>query len=264
MALTAGLALSAGPGWADETKATDDGLDPHALEIAGSAARFLTGQQVLSFDWFVSFDVVVEGREKITYVRSGSNHLDREAGFRATLERGQGVREYYYDGETFTMAAPGEGFYASAAFDGGFEALIDRAQERLAKDLPVWSIMSADLGQNALDRIEGAAYLGETLIAGTPAHHLAFTEYDEDWQIWIAADPERPVPLMIVSTDPYEQGWPQYRLHLLNWSFEAPEEGVAFTYEPSEDEDKVAMPTLVESLREQTLRASGETEPPAE
>lgn len=241
----------------DETsgdqQASAERIDPRAMEIVTASARFLSGQKSMAFDWFVSSDDVIDGREIITSVRSGSNTLIRGVGFLSRAEDGDKLREYYYDGKTFTVVAPEEGFYSAAMFDGGFEKLLVAARERANTDLPLWSVMSETLGENAASNIEGAAYLGTTMIAGDEVHHLAFSEYDEDWQIWISTDPERPVPLMIIGTDPYRQGWPQYRAHLMNWQFdvEAPEGG--FAYAPGEDEVSVTMPALVPTEREKQI-----------
>lgn len=231
-------------------------IDPQAMEIVNATAKFLSGQKAMAFDWFVTDDEVVEGREIITSVRSGSNLLIRGVGFLASVEQGNKLRDYYYDGKTFTVVAPEERFYASVAFDGGFERLLIAAKERSDMELPLWTLMSDTLGQNAATRIEAAAYVGTTLIAGQEAHHLAFSEYDEDWQIWISTDPENPVPLMIIGTDPYQQGWPQYRAYLMNWQFDVePPEG-GFAYTPGDDEVAVTMPALVPTEREKQIAGS--------
>lgn len=217
---------------------------PDPIELARATALFLASQPAMSFDWFVSFDEVVEGREKITHVRSGSNVIDREKGFYSRTERGDNVRDYYYDGTTFTVVGPDEGFYSSGSFDKGFDTLIDVASERTDKPLVVWSIMSPTLGEDRGQEFDGAAYLGTTIFAGEVAHHLAFSEYDEDWQIFISTDPERPVPLLIVSTDPYSKGWPQYHAYFMNWDLEPEIAEGAFTYQPAEDDVPITMPGL--------------------
>ena len=83
-----------------------------------------------------------------------------------------------------------------------------------------------------------------TRVAGRDAHHLALASYDGDWQVWVAADEARPEILMIVGTNPYEQGWPQYRVYFSDWNF-APEiaEG-AFTFTPDEDARRMAWPKV--------------------
>ena len=120
--------------------------------------------------------------------------------------------------------------------------------------------MSETLGQNAVEDIEAAAYLGVTLIAGEEVHHLAFSELNEDWQIWISTNDEAPVPIMIIGTDPYRQGWPQYRAHLQNWSFEVTPPEAGFSHTPHDQDVAVTMPALVPTERERAIDgASGGT-----
>lgn len=259
------LILSTLAVWPFPASAQDDGrLDPQAAEIAQASADFLARQPALAFDWFVSMDQIVDGREKITHIRSGSNLLIRDKGFYSVAERADGLREYFYDGEIFTIAAPEEAFYASAPFDQGFEALVAAAIERAATPVPLWWIMSRTLPEGLLDEVEGAAYLGVVRLAGAEAHHLAFTEYDEDWQVWISTDPERPVPLMMVGTETHKQGWPQYTAYMTNWSFEPAAQDGAFTFVPAEDDVSVAMPQLVTAgqapATEGEAEAAGEPE----
>lgn len=225
-------------------------IDQRAMELARAAAEFLARQPALSFDWFVSHDEVLEGREKITHSRSGSNLLVRDLGFVSQTDRGDAYRDYYYDGETFTIAAPDQNYYASAAFTEGFEALVVEVSEKLETPIPLWTLMTASLPDEILEGVDGAAYLGVTRVGGREAHHLAFSDYDEDWQFWVSTDPERPLPLMIVRTDPYSQGWPQYRAYLMNWDLEPEHEAAAFTYEPPEGSVRVSLPALAPPVRD--------------
>ncbi|GMG83544.1 hypothetical protein LNKW23_27570 [Paralimibaculum aggregatum] len=225
-----------------------DGADAAAADIAETAAAFLASQPAIAFDWSASFDVVVEGREKITYFQSGANRMLRGSGVFARFERGDHVREYFHDGTSFTVAAPYEDFYASAAFAGSYDELLAIAREQSDRPVAVWQLMSPTLAEDPLAEVTASAYLGTTLIEGEEAHHLAFSEHDEDWQIWISTDPDRPVPLMYVSTDPYTQGWPQYRARFTNWRFELTEDEAVFTFEPDEDDIRITMPALDAAL----------------
>lgn len=217
-------------------------LDPQAIEILTSASEYLSGQDTLSMDWFVSFDVVVDGREKITYMRSGANLLQRGVGFYGYSEFGDETREFFFDGTQFQIFDVEENAYVMTEFTGGFDALADRVGETYGIRLPIWQVMSTSPRAELLDRAESAAYLGTTRLAGREAHHLAFSDYDTDWQIWISTEPEQPELMMIVGTDPYTQGWPQYRAYFTNWNFdpEIPED--VFTYVPDADADLMAWP----------------------
>ncbi len=218
--------------------------EPDPMAIAAAAVEFLAAQDAFTFRWFASFDEVIDGREKLTFLRSGVNTMVRGVGFVSHTERGDAYRDYYYDGAVFTVASPDENFYASVEFAGGFDALIEAVRERTGNVVPLWSMMSETLPARFLESVDGAAYVGTTRIAGEPAHHLAFTSYDEDWQIWVAADPERPLPLLIVGTDPYQQGWPQYRAYLTGWDLSPPTDPDQFVFVPEEDDLPVSLPDL--------------------
>jgi len=239
----AGLMMGGGaiPGYAQ----TDDApppLDPQAVEILTSATEYLAAHNALAMDWFVSFDVVVDGREKITYMRSGANLLQRGVGFYGYSEFGDETREYFFDGAQFQIFDVEENAYVSTDFSGDFDALADRASEAYDIRLPIWQVMSSSPRSELLDRAESAAYLGTTRLAGREAHHLAFSDYDTDWQIWISTEPDQPELMMIVGTDPYTQGWPQYRAYFTNWDFDPDIPDGVFTYVPDEEAELMTWP----------------------
>ena len=88
------------------------------------------------------------------------------------------------------------------------------------------------------------AYLGVTLIAGREAHHLAFTEAEEDWQLWVSTDETAPLPLMLVGTEKNETGWPQYLVYMMDWNLAPEIDASAFRYTPREVDVRVGFPAL--------------------
>ncbi len=219
-------------------------IDPRVLEVLESATTFLSEQDVLSVDWFVSYDEVIDGREKITRTRSGSNLLDRSQGFYAYAENGTDSREYFFDGVSFQIFDVEENAYVLAPFNGDFEVLVDRAKAEYDVVLPIWSILTRQSRNELLSNAESAAYMGLTRVVGREAHHLALSNYDKDWQVWISSDAERPELLMLVGTDPYTQGWPQYRVFFSNWNFDPEIEEGAFTFVPDEDAERMSWPKV--------------------
>lgn len=217
-------------------------VDPKAAEIAQKSADFLAAQPAFSFTWFVSYDDVVDGREKITYLRSGDTVMVRNKGMVAHTQRENTLRDYYYNGSVFTVASPNEHFYASTPFDGGFDALVKAVRERSGTILPLWSMMSENLPKEFLSTVESGADLGTTLVAGQEAYHLAFSENSEDWQVWISTDESKPLPLMLVGTDKTKQGWPQYRVYMMDWNLSPDEDPSQFTFRPEDNDVRVTFP----------------------
>jgi hypothetical protein len=121
-------------------------------------------------------------------------------------------------GSTITVASPNENWHASADYTGNFEALIETIRKTTGTVVPMWSILSKDLPRDLLKNADAGAYLGKTLVAGKEAHHLAFSEKEEDWQIWVSTSETSPVPLMLIGTEKAKTGWPQYRVYMTDWN----------------------------------------------
>jgi len=219
-------------------------LDPQAVEILTGATDFLAGQQAFAVNWFVSYDEVVDGREIVTYTRSGHNLLSRKQGFYSYAENGLETREFFFDGLNLQILDVEERAYVAAPFPDGFETLIDRARTEYGVVLPIWTLMSLRSGEELLDQADAAAYLGLTRLAGRQVHHLALSNYDRDWQIWIADDADKPEIVMLVGTDPYTQGWPQYRAFFTGWDFSPEIAEGAFTFVPDETTERMSWPKV--------------------
>jgi hypothetical protein len=54
-------------------------------------------------------------------------------------------------------------------------------------------ILRSDPYAMLIDGLKSAAVIGRAQVAGKVYHHLAFTEADTDWQLWVEAG-ERPTP----------------------------------------------------------------------
>jgi hypothetical protein len=233
------------------TSSKEPRLDEQALAMMRRSAEFLAGQSAMSFNWFVSYDEVIEGREKLTFMRSGTNLLVREKGFYSRAEGENGIREWHYDGKQVAFVAPAENYYATGEFTKGFDALVDSARENMGSEIPIYAIMRRGLPERLAEGLKGAAYLGITRVAGQEVHHLAFSDDEEDWQVWISTDEQQPVPVVIVGTEPKKTGWPQYRAYLTDWNFKPEYDAAQFIYTPGEGTVKISFPDL-------TARIAGE------
>ena len=49
-----------------------------------------------------------------------------------------------------------------------------------------------------MENVETGTYVGQPVVRGVPTHHLAFTQKNIDWQLWIE-DGANPVPRIDVS-----------------------------------------------------------------
>ena len=195
--LACGLFFSSPSAFAQTESAVQEQsvIDPQAIEIARKSADYLASLPALEAGWFITYDEVRNGRQKLTYSWNGVSALDRDRGYRANSQRGDSTREYVHDGKNFTIASLDQGFYSDITLSGSFDRLVSELQSKHGITLPVWEVFSAEHGADYLEEAVEATYHGIVLIGGTAVHHLSFRSADEDRQIWIDTDDERPVAL---------------------------------------------------------------------
>lgn len=217
-------------------------IDPIAIEWVEAVSASIVSKERLSVSWFVSFDQVVDGREKITHIRSGMAALVRDDQYYARVEQEGGPREFFFDGLGVTVYLPDENSYVHKPFLGDFEQLAETITQEHDARLPIWQVLVPDTADELLRDVTAAAYLGEKMLAGKLVHHVALSTYKEDLQLWILGGEAEPVLQMMVGTNPYEQGWPQYRAYFTDWNFDPEFDEDMFTYYPNEDAVRLVWP----------------------
>ncbi len=75
-------------------------------------------------------------------------------------------------------------------------------------------------------------------VLGVPCEHLAFTQTNIDWQIWIE-DGAKPVPRKFLITYKDEPGSPQFTALFSNWDFETKLPDFVFKFEPPAGASKI-------------------------
>ncbi len=226
----------------NEANPVAEEIDPVAIKWVEAATGTLAAQSALAVNWFVSFDEVIDGREKITHIRSGQVALRRNYQYYAYAEQDSGAREYFFDGLGLTVYLPEEKAYVHKSFLGDFEQLADMIGQEHDVALPIWQILVPDAASELLSNVTSATYLGQRRVAGAMLHHVAMSTYDYDVQLWISDDAEKPVPVMMVGTEPYAQGWPQFRAYFSDWDFAPELDEDTFTFYPDEDDIRLNWP----------------------
>lgn len=219
-------------------------VDPFAANIVRQSAEFLAGHPSIAFSWFVTNDEIADTGETITTVESGNTAMDRSAGFVERTEQESGRRDYYYDGNAFTVVFPDEMIYASQAYSGDYDSLVASLRERTGAVLPAWIVLSANLPAKIFEDLNSAAYLGTVMLMGNEVHHIATSSTESDLQLWISTDESAPVPMMLIGTLTGQPGVPRWHVRFSSWSFNAGLDASQFVFSPGPDFERIAMPPL--------------------
>ena len=223
------------------------GIDQLAIEIATTSSSYLASQGSMSVGWFVTYDDVVDGREKRTAVWSGESLLVRGEGYRASSTEGTDIREYYYDGEVFTALFGDQAQFAQVETTGSFADLVQTLATSNDFTLPLSDVFDQSGAAEGLSAASEAVYLGEVLFGGVPAHHLAFRRYEADWELFISADDAQPVPLMMTGSNPYVQGWPKFQAVFYDWNFAPEVTEDSFRFSQPDGFEQIELPKVEEA-----------------
>jgi hypothetical protein len=247
VSISASDGLSAGAEQAASAPSDNDNLspiDPFAAKIVRQSAEFLAGLPTVSFGWFVTNDEITDTGETITTVESGKTTMERRAGFVEQTEQESGRRDYYYDGNVFTVVFPDEMLYASQPFSGDYDQLVVRLRERTGAILPAWIILSEKLPEKIFVDLNSAAYLGTVMLKGDEVHHIALSNTGADLQLWISTNESAAVPMMLIGTITNQPGAPRFRVSFSSWSFNQDLDTSQFNFSPGPDYERIAMPSL--------------------
>jgi hypothetical protein len=96
------------------------------------------------------------------------------------------------------------------------DGMLDAAHDQFGIDLPMIDFALSDPYKNAIARVQSGRYLGLETAMGYTCHHLAFTQPDIDWQVWIEEGPQ-PLIRKFVINHKQEPGSPEFTGLIRGW-----------------------------------------------
>jgi hypothetical protein len=131
--------------------------------------------------------------------------------------------------KTFTLLDRNNNAYAQIPAPGTIDETMDMLLDQYGVRTPLADLLSDDLYAVLMENVKTCRYLGLHYAEGIKCHHIAATQKDIDWQIWIDSG-DVPQLRKIVITYKQKPGEPQYTAILK--SFDAiprlPEDTFAF------------------------------------
>ena len=237
------------PGYAveqrDATGGTTDGaipgpglIDPFVELLIRQASDYLALADSLSLHAESVLEEVLPSGQRLHYSRSADILARKPDRLRAEVLSDRGVTRFYYDGRTLSRFDLGENVYARIAVPDTIETALDHAMERFHLDAPLADFLAGNLYDNLLGKAEAAFYAGLHYLEGEKYHHLALSNNDVDYQVWIA-EGEAPLVRKIVITYKHIEGSPQLSAVLSGWDLDPLTPDMLFDFYPPIDADEI-------------------------
>jgi len=190
--------------------------EAEAKALLKAMTDYVAAQQVISFGYDVSLEVVTRDDQKLTLAASGNVELARPDKLRASRSGGFADIETVFDGKTLTILGKNMNIYTQIAIPGSIDHLVDELREKYNRPLPAADLLISNSYDQLMEDVVDVKDLGSGVIGGTECDHLAFRKKEVDWQIWIAQGP-RPYPCRYDIASKVVAGSPEYSIQIRDW-----------------------------------------------
>jgi hypothetical protein len=234
-AVVAGLASS--PAWAQS-----QGSD--AQSFLKAMSDYVSAQKTIELTFDSDIEVITPQLEKIQFTNSGGALLSRPDKLRAYRVGGYSDVALFFDGTT--VSALGRHINGYAQFDatGSVDQLIVALREGYGVALPGADLLLSNAYEVLVAGVKEAKYIGRGVIDGVECEHLAFRNFDTDWQLWVEVG-ERPVPRKLVITSKTLNCAPQHTVRIKSWKTGVEPAPDAFAFVPPAGAGKLSPDALV-------------------
>ena len=200
----------------DVSTRTNGVISPRAETVLHSACEFLAQTRAFSLKAEIWREHVDESGQKIQFSRAVTMDVKRPDGLRLEISSPLAARGFWYDGRTLTILDRKHNWYGTNAMPPTLDQAVAAAHDE-GIDLPLIDLAMSDPYANATAKVEQGKYFGSATVLGVPCHHLAFTQENVDWQIWIEDGPQ-PLIRKFVITYKNEPGAPEFTALITHWN----------------------------------------------
>lgn len=212
-------------------------IDPEADALLRKMCEWIASPRIANVQAVDTIDIM-EGEQKIQYshVRVGTVHRPN----RIKLDTSGDIinRTIWMDGSTVTILDKDQNVYAQVEATGTIDETIDLLLDKFDVTFPLADLFSEDPYQVFTKDARSGKYLGVHLAGMHACHHLAFSQDDLDWQLWIDAG-EKPILRKMLLTYTNLPGQPQYTVTMVTYEELSESPDKAFQFTPPEGAEKI-------------------------
>ncbi len=230
------VSLTAGFGWG----ASAASIDPQAEKIMQAMNAQKKKNIMASLEIVDTMDEVSEAGQMIQY--SHMRRLVVSEPKRFWIESTGDITNttMWKDNTTITLLDRRANAYAQAAAPGTIDETMDMLLDTYGVTTPLADLLSDDLFAVLMKNVIACRYVGLHSADGITCHHIAATQKNIDWQIWIDAG-GTPQLRKIIITYKQKPGAPQYTAVLKSFNEIKQLPGDTFTFKAPEKVEKIPL-----------------------
>ena len=217
----------------------------HATAILKAMSDYVGSQNTIQLAFDSDIEVITPQLEKIQFTNSGQALLSRPDKLRAHRMGGYSDVAMFFDGKTVKIYGKHVNGYAKFDAPGSVDQLIHALRQGHGVALPGADLLLSNAYDVLVADVQEAKYIGRGVIDGVACEHLAFRNFDTDWQLWVEVG-ERPIPRKLVITSKTLNSAPQYTLRITEWETGIESSPDDFIFTPPADAEMLDHNALIE------------------
>ncbi len=212
-------------------------IDSEAIRLLRHMGKYIGAAREFSFRADITDDAVLSNGQKIQNGGIANVEVRRPNKLHVRYSGDERRTQVFYDGKNFTILDMAKLVYTKTDVPPTIDAAVDKIFSQYGFSVPIADLVYEYPFRILIENVETGFMVGRTLIDGKPTFHLAFSQSEIDWQIWIEDGP-RPLPRKLLITYKNEIGSPQYTAVLSSWNFQPRlSEAFAEFHPPSESQE---------------------------
>jgi hypothetical protein len=231
MLAAAGLALASSAAQA---------TDAEARALLKAMSDHVGSLKTIEVDVDTMIEVVTPDLEKIGFASSARMRLARPNGLSFERTGGYADVQFLFDGTTLTVRDRAGKRYAQAPVKGSNDDLVKAIHDEMGMTVPGADVLLTDSYTVLIADVLEAKVIGEAVIAGQRCDHLAFRNFDTDWQLWIRQGAEK-IPCKMVITSKMVGMAPQYTAQVRSWKSNPVFPAGTFAFRPVTGETRIPL-----------------------
>lgn len=216
-----------------------------AKSILKSMSDYLASQKTIELTFDSDIEVITPQMEKIQFPSSGELLFSRPDKLRAHRVSGHADVAMIFDGKTVSIDARSSNGYAQFEAPGSLDQLVEAMRAGHGVSMPGGDLLKSNPYDALAAGIKEAKVVGRGVVDGVVCEHLAFRNFDTDWQLWVEVG-EKPIPRKLVITSKTLNSAPQYTIRFKTWKTGVTPAAGAFTYVPPAGARKLSPEGLID------------------
>lgn len=205
--------------------------DNDAKAFLKAMSDYLNSQKNIHLTFDSDIEVITPELEKIQFTNSGEALLSRPDRLRAHRVGGYSDVAMFFDGNTVSIHGKDTNGYTRFAGPRTVDQLIEALGAGHGVALPGADLLRSQSYDLLVADVQEAKYIGRGVIDGRECEHLAFRNFDTDWQLWVEVG-DQPIPRKLVITSKTINSAPQYTLRIKGWKTDIEPAPDAFVFVP--------------------------------